>query len=33
MRKEAHFRKSLWINNEWIDDLVYAILMEDWLEK
>ena len=33
MRKEAHFRKSLWINNEWVDDLVYAILMEDWLEK
>ena len=33
MRKEAHFRKSLWINNEWVDDLVYAILMEDWLEN
>jgi RimJ/RimL family protein N-acetyltransferase len=33
MRKEAHFRKSLWMNNEWVDDLVYAILKEDWLEK
>ena len=33
MRKEAHFRKSLWINNEWVDDLVYAILKEDWLEN
>jgi RimJ/RimL family protein N-acetyltransferase len=33
MRKEAHFRKSLWINNEWVDDLVYAILKEEWPEK
>lgn len=32
MRKEAHFRKSLWINNEWVDDLVYAVLRGDWLE-
>jgi len=31
MRKEAHFRKSLLINNEWVDDLVYAILKEEWL--
>jgi RimJ/RimL family protein N-acetyltransferase len=33
MRKEAHFRKSLWINNEWVDDLIYAILKEEWLES
>jgi RimJ/RimL family protein N-acetyltransferase len=33
MRKEAHFRRSLWINNEWVDDLVYAILKEDWPEE
>jgi len=31
-RKEAHFRKSLLINNEWVDDLVYAMLKEDWTE-
>lgn len=31
LRKEAHFRKSLWINYEWADDLVYAVLKEDWL--
>jgi RimJ/RimL family protein N-acetyltransferase len=31
-RKEAHFRKSLLINGEWVDDLVYAILKEDWIE-
>jgi RimJ/RimL family protein N-acetyltransferase len=33
MRKEAHFRKSLRINNEWVDDMVYAILKEDWPEN
>jgi RimJ/RimL family protein N-acetyltransferase len=33
MRKEAHFMKSLWINNEWVDDCVYAILKEEWFEK
>jgi RimJ/RimL family protein N-acetyltransferase len=31
--KEDHFRKSILINNEWADDLVYAILKEDWLKK
>lgn len=25
-RKEAHFRESLFIDGEWVDDLVYAIL-------
>ena len=30
MRKEAHFKKSLLINNEWVDDIVYALLHEDW---
>lgn len=24
-RMEAHFRKSLFINGEWVDDLVYAV--------
>lgn len=33
MCKEAHFRKSLWINNEWVDDLIYAILKEEWPEN
>jgi RimJ/RimL family protein N-acetyltransferase len=32
MRKEAHFRKSLWFNNEWADDIVYAILREEWMK-
>jgi RimJ/RimL family protein N-acetyltransferase len=29
-RKEAHFIKSLLINNEWVDDLIYAILKSEW---
>ncbi|PKQ64922.1 GNAT family N-acetyltransferase [Labilibaculum filiforme] len=29
-RKEAHFIKSLLINGEWVDDVVYAILKEEW---
>lgn len=30
MRKEAHFRKSIKINDKWMDDCVYAILKEEW---
>jgi len=29
-RKEAHFRESLLINGEWVDDLVYALLKDEW---
>lgn len=29
-RKEAHFRKSLFFHGEWVDDLVYALLSEEW---
>jgi len=29
-RKEAHFKESLFINGEWVDDLVYVILKSDW---
>lgn len=29
-RKEAHFRESSLIRNEWTDDLVYAILKKEW---
>ena len=32
-RKEAHFKKSILINGNWNDDLVYAILKDEWLEK
>ena len=30
MRKEAHFRKSLWFKGEWVDDMVLAILKSEW---
>lgn len=29
-RKEAHFKKSLLINGEWVDDLIYAVLKDEW---
>jgi RimJ/RimL family protein N-acetyltransferase len=29
-RKEAHFVKSLFLHDEWVDDLIYAILAEEW---
>ena len=32
-RKEAHFRESILINGEWVDDLVYAILKNEWNKK
>jgi RimJ/RimL family protein N-acetyltransferase len=30
MRKEAHFIESIWLNNRWSDDIVYAILDREW---
>ncbi len=29
-RKEAHFVKSLFFHGKWVDDLVYAMLGEEW---
>lgn len=29
-RKEAHFVKSLLIDGAWVDDMIYAILEEEW---
>jgi len=29
-RKEAHFKKSLFFHGKWVDDLVYALLSEEW---
>ncbi len=29
-RNEAHFVKSLWLNGQWCDDVVYALLGEEW---
>jgi RimJ/RimL family protein N-acetyltransferase len=30
MRKEAHFRKSIFFEGEWVDDIVYAVLEKEW---
>lgn len=29
-RKEAHFKESLFLNGKWVDDVVYAILQNEW---
>ncbi|WP_417291471.1 GNAT family N-acetyltransferase [Corallibacter sp.] len=29
-RKEAHFKQSLWLRGNWVDDLVYAMLQSEW---
>ncbi len=29
-RKEAHFVKSLYFQDRWVDDVIYAMLKEDW---
>lgn len=31
MRKEAHFVKSLWFRGEWVDDVVFAMLEDEWV--
>ena len=30
MRQEAHFVKSLWFKNEWVDDVVFGLLKSEW---
>lgn len=32
-RKEAHFIKSILIDGEWRDDIVYAILKKEWINN
>jgi len=33
LRKEGHLVKSLFWKNKWVDDLIYAILREEWIKK
>ena len=33
MRREAHFRQSLWFKGEWVDDIVYGILASEWCDS
>ena len=30
MRREGHLRESTWAKGEWTDDLVYALLPDEW---
>lgn len=30
MRKEGHFIQSLWLNESWVDDVIFAILESEW---
>ena len=30
MRQEAHFRESLWLQDAWVDDVVFAMLAREW---
>ncbi|KGL58600.1 GNAT family N-acetyltransferase [Polaribacter sp. Hel1_85] len=30
LRKEAHFKKSLFFKGEWVDDIIYATLKKEW---
>jgi aminoglycoside 6'-N-acetyltransferase len=30
MRREGHLRQSTWAKGEWTDDLVYALLRDEW---
>ncbi|WP_394345729.1 GNAT family N-acetyltransferase [Gelidibacter gilvus] len=32
-RKEAHFKESLLIEGEWVDDIVYGLLKDEWNAK
>jgi RimJ/RimL family protein N-acetyltransferase len=32
-RREAYFIKSLWFKGDWADDVVYALLRDEWLER
>jgi len=29
-RKEAHFKQSIFVDGEWFDDVVYALLKSEW---
>ncbi|WP_426702695.1 GNAT family N-acetyltransferase [Rhodanobacter sp. Col0626] len=30
MRQEAHHRQSLWLHGEWVDDVIFAMLRQEW---
>ena len=30
LRREAHFKRSEWFKGAWVDDIVYAVLRDEW---
>ena len=30
MRREGHLRQSTWAKGEWTDELLYALLHDEW---
>jgi RimJ/RimL family protein N-acetyltransferase len=30
MRREAHHRRSVWFKGSWVDDIIYAVLADEW---
>lgn len=32
LRQEAHFVQSLWADGVWLDDVIYAMLREEWVK-
>ena len=30
LRQEAHFRQSVWVDGRWQDDVLYAVLADEW---
>jgi RimJ/RimL family protein N-acetyltransferase len=33
LRPEGHFRRAIWAHGEWTDDLRFAILRSEWMER
>ncbi len=33
MRQEAHLVENEWVKGEWTDEIVYAMLRDEWLER
>ncbi|WEN16769.1 GNAT family protein [Rhodanobacter sp. AS-Z3] len=33
MRQEAHHRESLWFKGEWVDDVIFALLQQEWRSR
>ena len=33
LRREGHLRQSLWFKGRWVDEYIYAVLCEEWLEN